>query len=126
MKAGTPRAKISFAGWDECYDEWVSLDYVRPGGIMIATIWLTVGNFVCLGEKDIHNPGLEDMLLAKVLEIRPDTATVFNVKVQVYPDMDLPHELSGEPREATEEELDGMWVEMTSGSIHPSNVGGTG
>jgi hypothetical protein len=118
--------KITYVGWLDWYGEWVTLDRVRPSGTMMTQIWLKEGNIVCLGEDGVYNPGLEDMLLAEVLEIRPDTATVLKVRLQVRPDIPLPFSLSGDPREPSEKELNGKRVVgLTDGSIFPYNVGGT-
>jgi ribosomal protein L40E len=115
-KLGT-RVKISFYGWDEEFDEWVTLDRVRPGGTKITQAWLKPGNTVCLGEKGVEKMGASNMLMARVLELRPNPASVFDVKVQVDHSIPFSFRIAGERRDATEEELEGMWVGLNDGVI---------
>lgn len=115
-KLGT-RVKISFYGWDEEFDEWVTLDRVRPGGTKITSTWLKPGSTVCLGEKDVKKMGASNMLMARVLALRPNPATVFDVKVQVDPSIPFSFRVPGERRQASKEELEGMWVGLNDGII---------
>jgi len=116
---GTTRCKIAFFGWPTTFDEWVSLDRVRPGATEVRS-WLTIGNVICYCHtENAHGEAsrMDKYLMARVVELRESPEHGLDVKVQV--DMSIPYSFSsplGHPTPIAEE-LAGFWLPLTSGRI---------
>jgi hypothetical protein len=114
--AGT-KVKIAFFGWDSEFDEWVTLDRVHPGGTKLMSTWLKRGAVVCLGQKDLKKMTPSHMLMARVVDLRPSTTSVLEVKVQVDDSIPFSFRVPGRKRQATKEEIEGTWVGLSDGRI---------
>lgn len=119
--SASPRFYIQFFGWPSTFNEWVnikrltSLEEHTPQ-------WLKIGSIICYCTAENtygESSQMDKYLMARIMDVRRSETSGFEVKIQV--DTSLPFSFPSPVRPTpTQEELNGIWIPMTSGRIKQS------